>query len=84
MAVIDCLKVFDSFKFPLLFCIMKLNGGDKNVLIRESFGALSDETILEIFEQLAPKERARFSTINKRLYSLLHPVCCSPMVLIWS
>uniref|UniRef100_A0A8R1Y549 F-box domain-containing protein n=1 Tax=Onchocerca volvulus TaxID=6282 RepID=A0A8R1Y549_ONCVO len=52
---------------------MKLNGGDKNVLIRESFGALSDETILEIFEQLAPKERARFSTINKRLYSLLHP-----------
>ncbi|VDM94194.1 unnamed protein product [Onchocerca ochengi] len=52
---------------------MKLNGGDKKVLIRESFGALSDETILEIFVQLAPKERARFSTINKRLYSLLHP-----------
>uniref|UniRef100_A0A915PEL2 F-box domain-containing protein n=1 Tax=Setaria digitata TaxID=48799 RepID=A0A915PEL2_9BILA len=41
--------------------------------IGESLEALSDETIIEIFEQLAPRERARFSTINKRLHSLLYP-----------
>ncbi|MCP9259531.1 hypothetical protein DINM_002471 [Dirofilaria immitis] len=35
--------------------------------------ALSDETIVEIFEQLASRERARFCAINKRLYNLLHP-----------
>ncbi|VDO26490.1 unnamed protein product, partial [Brugia timori] len=52
---------------------MKPNGGDKKLLVEESHGMLSDETIVEIFEQLAPRERARFSVINKRLYNLLHP-----------
>uniref|UniRef100_A0A1I7VT08 F-box domain-containing protein n=1 Tax=Loa loa TaxID=7209 RepID=A0A1I7VT08_LOALO len=52
---------------------MKLNGGNKKLLVGESHGMLSDETIAEIFEQLAPKERARFSVINKHLYNLLHP-----------
>lgn len=61
---------------------MKPNGGDKKLLVEESHGMLSDETIVEIFEQLAPRERARFSVINKRLYNLLHPVCCFLLMLI--
>lgn len=83
MVISNCLKAFDSFKFPLLFCRMKLNGRDKKLLVGESLGVLSDETIAEIFEQLAPRERARFSAINKRLYNLLHPVGCYPLMLIY-
>uniref|UniRef100_A0A1I8EI17 F-box domain-containing protein n=1 Tax=Wuchereria bancrofti TaxID=6293 RepID=A0A1I8EI17_WUCBA len=52
---------------------MKPIGGDKKLLVEKTHGMLSDETIVEIFEQLAPRERARFSIINKRLYNLLHP-----------
>lgn len=56
---------------------MKLNGSDKKVLVEEFHGVLSDETIAEIFEQLAPRERARFCAINKHFYNLLYPVCPS-------
>ncbi|CAG9532044.1 unnamed protein product, partial [Cercopithifilaria johnstoni] len=50
-----------------------LNGNDKKLLVGEFHELLSDETITEVFEQLAPRERARFSAINKHFYSLLHP-----------
>ncbi|VDN01340.1 unnamed protein product [Thelazia callipaeda] len=36
-------------------------------------GILSDETIFEIFEKLAPRERARFSALNKHMFYLLYP-----------
>uniref|UniRef100_A0A0R3RI20 F-box domain-containing protein n=1 Tax=Elaeophora elaphi TaxID=1147741 RepID=A0A0R3RI20_9BILA len=52
---------------------MKLNGNGKKLSVGAFLGVLSDETIAEIFEQLAPRERARFSAVNKHLYSLLHP-----------
>ncbi|VDK84488.1 unnamed protein product [Litomosoides sigmodontis] len=52
---------------------MKLNGSDKKVPVEEFHGVLSDETIAGIFEQLAPRERARLCAINKHFYNLLYP-----------